>query len=230
MSIHKAAIAAIAACVFSTGAHAAVVEDLNGFNTNDIVTSLTFGAATATVTVNANPGGFDNARIFDSNNPTGNDTDLAGPFLRSSDLSAPKTDLGKVLIIEGPQNGSLTLPDDSRFGGTITFDFDRAVNIVDFDYIDTEARSNELLISASNGFSIGNGNGLVAGDGRFDSFSTFFGPNALSNVTSISFTLEGSGALDNFKVAPVPIPATGILLLGAMGGVAAFRKRARKAT
>ncbi|MDO5630287.1 MAG: VPLPA-CTERM sorting domain-containing protein [Paracoccus sp. (in: a-proteobacteria)] len=37
----------------------------------------------------------------------------------------------------------------------------------------------------------------------------------------------GSFDIDSVRVAPVPLPATGLLLLGALGGVAALRRRQR---
>ncbi|MDO5614120.1 MAG: VPLPA-CTERM sorting domain-containing protein [Paracoccus sp. (in: a-proteobacteria)] len=41
--------------------------------------------------------------------------------------------------------------------------------------------------------------------------------------------LRGAGSfdIDSVRVAPVPLPATGLLLLGALGGVAALRRRQR---
>ena len=177
----------------------AVTQNLNGFATNTAINSLSFGAATATVTTVSNrSGGSNQAVTFNSDSPTGNDNDL-GPF---------SPGLGQVLIIEGPDNG-LGLPDDDLLGGTITFDFDRVVNFLSFDFIDMESPNNELLLSASNGFSLVNGAGLSVGDSQFD---TFLANGQLDGITSITFEFEGSGAIDNFSVEVVPLPLPAVLL------------------
>jgi len=193
----------------------AVTQDLNSFATNTAINSLGFGGGiTATVTTVSNrSGGTNQAVTFDSDNPTGNDDDL-GPFTPGQ---------GQILIIAGPENGSQGLPDDDAQGGTITFDFNQAVNLLSFVYIDTESPNNELLLSASNGFSIGNGSGLVTGNFARDTFNA---GGALDNITSISFIFEGSGAIDDFNVTAVPLPLPGVLLGGVLlAGYGLSRRR-----
>jgi len=193
----------------------AVTQNLNGFATNTAINSLSFGAVTATVTTISNrSGGTDQAVTFNSDAPTGNDNDL-GPFTPG---------LGQVLIISGPENGQLGLPDDDRLGGTITFDFDRAVNFLSFDFIDMEAPNNELLISASNGFTLVDGGGLSIGDSLF---STFIAAGQLNGITSITFELEGSGAIDNFSIEVVPAPLPVVLLGSVVLAAFAVRRRRR---
>ena len=71
---------------------------------------------------------------------------------------------------------------------------------------------------------------------RFNEF-TFAGANPFdfTNVASLSFKIDTSttrgnvdGQLDSITVSAVPVPASGLLLLGAFGGVAALRRRKAK--
>ncbi|SHF83152.1 VPLPA-CTERM protein sorting domain-containing protein [Loktanella atrilutea] len=71
---------------------------------------------------------------------------------------------------------------------------------------------------------------------RFNEF-TFGGSNPFdfTNVASLSFMIDTSntrgnvdGQLDSITVSAVPVPASGLLLLGAFGGAAALRRRKAK--
>ena len=206
------------------GAQAATV-DFESFATNTSINSVVFtDGTTASVTTNSNRsvgnGGTNQAVVFDTDNPTGNDNDLAAPFPSASggEASTP----GNILIIAGPQNGNLTLPDDDAAGGTIVFEFDRLVTFLGFDYFDTEAGSNRLIFSTDTGFNSGN---LVAGNGKYDTFST-----SIFGVKSVTFDLGGSGGIDNLKIAaPVPVPAALPLMLAGLGGLGFMARRKRKA-
>ncbi|MDJ0570949.1 MAG: hypothetical protein QNJ53_18140 [Pleurocapsa sp. MO_192.B19] len=63
------------------------------------------------------------AMLFDTNNPTGEDFDLAA-------------DLGNVLIIS--EDGDTTDPDDNAQGGTLTFEWDTEVDITGVDLLDID--------------------------------------------------------------------------------------------
>ena len=63
-----------------------------------------------------------------------------------------------------------------------------------------------------------------------------FGTLRLVDTSPLSSSIEadGSGALggfdvDSVRVAPIPLPASGLLLAGALGGAVALRRKARKA-
>ena len=43
---------------------------------------------------------------------------------------------------------------------------------------------------------------------------------------TVTIKYSGSGGVDSFVIAPVPVPAASLLLIGAMGGLAALRRRA----
>jgi hypothetical protein len=184
----------------------------NDFNRGDAIDSITFGdGTTATVTTNSNrpvsQGGTDQAVIFDTDNPTGNDTDLGSPFEPASG-SGGLLEPGNVLIIAGPDNG-LGLPDDDLRGGTITFDFDREVDIFSFVYLDTEERTG-LTVTTDTGFNSGL---LTTGDGEYGRFTA-----PILGIRSITFELAGSGAVDDLEIGGiVPVPASLPLLLTGLG-------------
>ncbi len=58
-------------------------------------------------------------------------------------------------------------------------------------------------------------------------------PYYFGNVIASSFTIGADGTLDNFrikefKVAPVPLPAAGFLLLGGLAGLGALSRKRKK--
>ena len=195
------ALAFAVSLLAASGAHAAIVT-FESFTTGQPVDMVTFGdGTTATVTTDSNrpaaAGGTNQAAVFDSDNPTGNDIDLGGPF--ASVNGGPALSPGNILIILGPNNGQ-GLPDDDARGGTITFEFSRAVNLLAFDYFDTEAaQNNGLVVTTDTGQSSGL---LTAGDNEYGTFST-----PLLGIMTASFALRGSGAIDNLQIAAIPVPA-----------------------
>jgi hypothetical protein len=207
-----------AAClVAASGAQAAIV-DFESFTAGEPVNSITFtDGTTATVTTDSNrpaaQGGTNQAGIFDTNNPTGNDTDLAGPFASTSG-NFPAISPGNILIILGPDTG-LGLPDDDAQGGTITFAFSRAVDLLAFNYFDTEVSiGNGLTVTSDTGQSSGL---LNAENNEYDRFTTPF-----LNITTLTFAFGGSGGLDGLEIAdggptPIPVPAALPLVFSALG-------------
>jgi hypothetical protein len=211
----------LAACVFAASGAQAAILDFESFVAGQAVNSVTFSdGTTATVTTVSNrsaaSGGTNQAGVFDTNNPTGNDTDLAGPFASGS--GGPDLSPGNILIILGPDNG-LGLPDDDMQGGSITFDFDRPVDLLSFNYFDTESTTNGLVVTSNNG---DNSGVLFVGDNMYDTFTANF-----LGVTSLTFTLGGSGGIDGLEIAPIPVPASLPLFAAAlvMFGVVSRRRR-----
>jgi hypothetical protein len=57
-----------------------------------------------------------------------------------------------------------------------------------------------------------------------------FTVDGLDNLYALTFRAEGTsnelgGFIDDVSVAPVPVPAAGFLLIGALGGLVALRRR-----
>lgn len=220
--------------MLTAGSAGAATVGFESFSSDDPINSIVFSDGTvATVVTDSNRptanGGLDQAFAFDTNNFTGNDTDLVSDFPNASNPLITK-DLGIIAVIGGP-GGSASgsagpTPNDEARGGTITFSFDRLVNILSFDYVDTEAGSNVLNVSAfddSNGL-IGTSGALIAGNGQFDTFT-----NGFLGVRTLVFDFGGSGGLDNIKITPVPLPAALPLLAGGLGilGFLGWRRKQR---
>ncbi len=190
--------------------------DNGGFNVGDAVDSLVFDGFSATVTTDSNRsianGGTNQAGIFDTDNPTGNDNDL-GPFFNPEQ--------GNALIIFGPQevnnNPNGNLPDDDRRGGTINFTFDNneAFTLNSLTYIDFESSNNELNITGVdiNDNVVDIALSLSVGNGQRAAFNT-----QSTLLKSVSFEFEGSGAIDDISISVIPLPAPFALLLAALGG------------
>ena len=212
----RSVLAFAAFLLAASSAHGAVVT-FESFTAGQPVDMITFDdGTTATVTTVSNRsaarGGTNQAGVFDTNNPTGNDSDLAGPFASAS--GGPALSPGNILVILGPGSG-LGTPDDDARGGTITLTFSRVVDLLSFNYFDTEAASNNgLRLTTDTG---GNSGLLFTGDNEYDRYDMpFFG------ITAATFALGGSGAIDSLEIAdsgvmPLPVPAALPLLFSAVG-------------
>jgi hypothetical protein len=203
------ALAFAASLLAASGAHGAVVT-FESFTAGEPVNMVTFSdGTTATVTTVSNrpasTGGSNQAGVFDTNNPTGNDIDLAGPF--GSANGGPDLTPGNILIILGPSTNG---PDDDMLGGTITFNFSRPVDLLAFDFFDTEAAQDDGLVVTTN--TGGSSGVLTAGDNEYGTFDTPF-----LEITTATFTFGGSGGIDNLQIAPIPVPAALPLLFSALG-------------
>jgi hypothetical protein len=211
------ALAFAASLLAASGAQGAVVT-FEEFTAGQPVNMITFSdGTTATVTTVSNRstagGGTNQAGVFDTNNPTGNDSDLAGPF--TSSTGGPALSPGNILIILGPDSGFGT-PDDDAMGGTITFTFSRMVDLLAFNYFDTEAsQGNDLMVTTDTGGSSG---ALTAGDNEYGRFDVPF-----LGITTATFAFGGSGGIDGLEigdsVTPIPAPAALPLLFSALGMV-----------
>ncbi len=127
------------------------------------------------------------AMIFDTDNPTGGDTDLV----------IPGADYQKVLIISEDLDSS-DPDDDDVPGGIFTFDFSGfgpgVVDVVNFNAIDNEEEG-EFEAFDSDGNLIASGHIDMIPDGT-DQLVTV---NA-TGVEILVITLNGSGAVDNFCI------------------------------
>jgi len=137
----------------------------------------------------------DKVIIFDSNNPTGGDSDLGGPW-------------GNILIIaeddvDSDGDGLVDDPDDEAKGGTIIFYSNSSCSTLGFDLIDfeeDEGHSGTLVIILESGGTV---------DIDFTDFvGTVWGDNSHNSISipaediggtfkQVEFHFNGSGAIDN---------------------------------
>lgn len=151
----------------------------------------------------------DKAIIFDSNNPTGGDNDLGGPW--STGNIPSNADLGNILIIaeddvDSNSDGLVDDPDDEAQGGKIVFQSNNSCSTLEFDLIDfeeNEGNSGILVILLEAG-------GTVNIDFR-DFEGVTYGDNSANSVSipsediggtfkRVEFIFHGSGAIDNVQL------------------------------
>ncbi len=219
----KLAIAAAGTLLGVATLHAnpaqAAVVNFSGFSEGAVVTGVTTAqGVTLNVSGQGNTGG--NPRdlmIFDStcdggpaSNCTGGDDDL---FFENQ--------FGNVLIIS--EDNDSTDPDDSRFGGKITFTFPQPIFLKSFVYLDGD-ESDPATFETFNGSTLVDSLSSVgAGDNEFitvDGFSN-------TKVTRLEVDLPGSGAIDDVTYA-VPEPLTILGSSMALGFGALFKKQQSK--
>ncbi len=136
--------------------------------------------ATDGVTISAT-GGSGQAMIFDSNNPTGGDDDLASDTLDG------------LLIIS--EDGDECDPDDNASGGSIFFDFEDLVRIKSLTFKDIEETSGDgtrMIFYDANDQVIKNMFVSPTGDGGESTVQLF-----VPGVARMEVRFEGSGAIDN---------------------------------
>ncbi|MEP3677061.1 MAG: cadherin-like domain-containing protein [Sulfitobacter sp.] len=150
--------------------------DFNNLATGETVTDQ-FADLGVQVSANAAGNGVDQAMIFDTNAPTGGDSDLA------------TSNLNNVLIIS--EDGDSSDPDDNAAGGSLTFSFDDPVTIKSLTFLDIEETATIRFFDAN-------------GDLISEQFVEPTQNNGQSVVqlsvpgtSSFEIVLQGSGAIDN---------------------------------
>lgn len=155
------------------------------------VVSDQFEGVTITAQRDRNNTPENDAMIFDSNNPTGGDNDLAF------------NGQGNILIISEDNDSSD--PDDA-IGGSITFDFDNPSDLFDIKLLDIEETGGTIVLEFEDGSSR-----TVDIPARGDNSSQVIELNAFE-VTSMTINLAGSGAVDDLCWKPgEPAPLPGAL-------------------
>lgn len=189
------------------------------------------------VTVSAT-GGSGDAMVFDTNNVTGGDTDLAANFDTLTMGGTDNFNPGNILIIS--EDGDSSDPDDAAGGGTITFTFDRLVSFVDINIFDVDVGE---LVTVIFGFEDGSRgevdiSGADIGNGNYIEFTRTFEEvfgTTLANlfrrpieITSLGIRFSGSGGVDGLQYSEIPLPAALPLMLVGLGGLgwASRRKKA----
>lgn len=131
------------------------------------------------VKISTNQPGANPAMIFDSFNPTGGDDDLSSP------------DQSKILIIS--EDADSSDPDDNARGGTLIFDFDRAVMIDELGMLDIDTReTTEIRLFDSKGNLIKTVQAQGRGDNRHQAIDL-----SAENVSRMEIDLDRSGAVTN---------------------------------
>eukprot|EP00549_Striatella_unipunctata_P024681 CAMPEP_0118699950 /NCGR_PEP_ID=MMETSP0800-20121206/16247_1 /TAXON_ID=210618 ORGANISM="Striatella unipunctata, Strain CCMP2910" /NCGR_SAMPLE_ID=MMETSP0800 /ASSEMBLY_ACC=CAM_ASM_000638 /LENGTH=128 /DNA_ID=CAMNT_0006600351 /DNA_START=331 /DNA_END=717 /DNA_ORIENTATION=- len=120
--------------------------------------------------------------IFDSNHPTGGDSDLKF------------SNRGKILILS--EDGDRRDPDDSAKGGSLFFHFDRPVRVESFILLDVERHEigQITLFNAHDDIIF---DSKIHGHGDNTQKVIHTGPT--NNVKSMVVRLAGSGAIDDIR-------------------------------
>ncbi len=150
------------------------------------------------------------AMIFDSSTPTGTDYDLGSPNLTCSppgpgdgaagELGQPGencTPLGNVLIIS--EDGDPLDPDDSGFGGTITFTFSHDVEIDSLDFLDIETAGYSVDFFDAGGGLIANVPLAGLGDNSYESLAV-----GVTGVREFVANFVTSGSMDSIGFCTGP--------------------------
>ena len=131
-----------------------------------------------------------------------------------------------------PNNGTcVKLNNNEAF--TITAEPNYTFDVSSFDFgFNGNGKANTLSVSVDGGAPISLTEVVYP---KHNNFTYDFSPD-LSGIMSLSFTHSGGGTvvLGNIDatvntVSSVPLPAAGVLLLGAVGGIGAFKRRRKAA-
>jgi len=214
----------------------AVTLDFEGFSTGQIIDDE-YAPAVSISALNFSDGP-DVAVVFDTENPTGGDLDLAGPFSSPDGEISQNYRPGSVLIIQERNNcnfgsGFCNEADDegSRPGGQFSFVFANPITLQSLDFFDIEVEEADMAASQIRLFDEFD-NEILPG--------TFFVPNTggdnqwnqlifgdIGGVSRLEVNMAGSGAIDNLTY--VPVPAAAWLFGSGLLGLWGLRRRSRPA-
>ncbi len=181
------------------------------------VASVNYGTGTMTITA---AGG--ERWLYDTGS-NGADPDLTAPF---TDAAGSGTTLSpkNVLIIQETLLPTGQSPDDDAGGGSYLLSFSEAVFLESIDVFDVKQGAITFTTDGggvfTNSFNSDTGN-----DPTNNLFETIdFGG---VSIISLAVTLEDSGAIDNIRFSPIPIPAAVWLFGSALLGLAGVARRRR---
>ncbi|MEM7521928.1 MAG: hypothetical protein AAF307_12940, partial [Pseudomonadota bacterium] len=161
----------------------AVKIDFDSLSSGDVVGDQFAGVSISAQRDGDAAGSENDAMIFDSNSPTGGDSDLAFD------------DQDNILIIsEDNDSGDA---DDNAGGGTFTFEFDDPSEVVSLNLLDIEEAGGTVDLLDANGDLIRSVDIPTTGDGG----SQELGINT-AGVTTMNVNFVGSGALDDLCYIP----------------------------
>ena len=231
----RAFLSALAASAVLCGAAsaAAITIDFEGLTAGTIVDNEFSPLATFSTVSN---GSNNAAVVFNTNAPSGNDSDLAASFSDGAGAGGPLSP-GNILIISEDARGvscdafTCSPADDEAAGGEITVTFSREVTFQGlnvFDVSDGRATFTASFFGLNDAFITS----IAAADGIGDREYQRFANLNIEGVFKAVLTFTGSGAVDDltFDVTQVPIPGALPLLLTGLGlGGLISRKRKKAA-
>ena len=172
-------------------------------------------------------GGIAQAVVFDTDRgtvSTGNDPDLTSPFTNAED-SSDRRGFGNALIVQENATGG---PDDVVGGNSsLIFNFDALWSFASLFLLDAEVGTSATLYNGRDevaSFTLDRSNESETGGNPNNNEFTLLGfAGAVGDTLRIDFA--GSGALGEFEVSAVPLPAAFSLLLAGLGGLVVLRRR-----
>ncbi len=158
--------------------HSGACEDFDDASAGDVVSDQFDGVTITAQRAGDSVRSENDAMIFDTNNPTGGDTDLA------------YSGQGNVIIISEDNDGSD--PDDNAGGGTINMEFDDISTVSSLTVLDVEEAGGTIDLYDIDGELINSIDIPAAGDNSIQTIEI----NA-TGVASMDVNLVGSGAIDD---------------------------------
>lgn len=211
-------------CTVFASAASAVTINFEDFDEGDVLgigTDLGGGVLADVTAI----GGIAQAVVFDTASgtvSTGNDPDLTSPFTNAED-SSDRRGFGNALIVQENATGG---PDDV-VGGSLIFNFDALWSFASLFLLDAEVGTSATLFNGRDevaSFTLDGSNESETGGNPNNNEFTLLGfAGAVGDTLRIDFA--GSGALGEFEVSAVPLPAAFSLLLAGLGGLVVLRRR-----
>ncbi|MEL7470866.1 MAG: Ig-like domain-containing protein [Pseudomonadota bacterium] len=129
------------------------------------------------------PASENDAMIFDADNPSGGDGDLA------------VLGVGNLLIVSEDNDSSD--PDDNTAGGTLTFNFDNPTQIDGLTFVDIDDGETppQINLFDADGALISSLTGITTGDGQTGDFAVGVG-----GVSRMDIVLSGSGGVNDLDI------------------------------
>lgn len=174
--------------------------------------------------------------------PAGN---LGGSRMLTVDANVPADAvLGASVIIE---NGAVNFNNDNGVASDVelvyenfgTLDLTRGGLGIGFIYSDvnTDNGFNFDVVATDIGGGVSSFNTIVPGEitgvDIFGAFDEFTGGADLTQIVKLEFDVasndEEDASLDSIAINVIPLPASGLLLVGALGGAAAFARKRQRA-